>query len=64
MEPGSFEVRMTIHGAQDKAELAVPVAAFAQRTLRMRKTTGTIPSVQMTLLSQSGKPTFPDCDAL
>jgi len=50
MESGSFQVRMTIDGAQGKAELAVPVAAFAQRTLRMRKTTGTILSVLMTLL--------------
>jgi hypothetical protein len=50
MESGSFQVRMTIDGVQGKAELAVPVAAFAQRTLRMQKTTGAILSVLMTLL--------------
>jgi hypothetical protein len=50
MESGSFQVRMTVDGAQGKAELAVPVAAFAQRTLRMQKTTGSILAVLMTLL--------------
>jgi hypothetical protein len=50
MESGSFQVRMTIDGVQGKAELAVPVAAFAQRTLRMQKTIGAILSVLMTLL--------------
>jgi hypothetical protein len=50
MESGSFQVRMTIDGVQGKAELAVPVAAFAQRTLRMQRTTGAILSVLMTLL--------------
>jgi hypothetical protein len=50
MESGSFQVRMTVHGAQGKAELAVPVAAFAQRTLRMQKTTGAILAVLMALL--------------
>jgi hypothetical protein len=50
MESGSFQVRMTVDGAQGKAELAVPVAAFAQRTLRMQKTTGSILALLMTLL--------------
>jgi hypothetical protein len=50
MESGSFQVRMTVDGAQGTAELAVPVAAFAQRTLRMQKTTGAILSVLMGLL--------------
>jgi hypothetical protein len=50
MESGSFQVRMTVDGAQGKAEMAVPVAAFAQRTLRMQKATGSILAVLMTLL--------------
>jgi hypothetical protein len=50
MESGSFQVRMTVDGVQGTAELAVPVAAFAQRTLRMQKTTSAILSVMMALL--------------
>jgi hypothetical protein len=42
MESGSFQVRMEITGAKGKAQMGVPVAAFAQRTLRMQKTTGAI----------------------
>jgi hypothetical protein len=50
MESGSLQVRMTIDGAQGPAEMAVPVAAFAQRTLRMQKTTGALLAVLMTIL--------------
>jgi hypothetical protein len=50
MESGSFQVRMTLDGAQGKAEMGVPVAAFAQRTLRMQKTTGAVLAVLMTVL--------------
>lgn len=50
MESGSFQVRMEIDGAQGKAAMGVPVAAFAQRTLRMQKSTGTLLSALMALL--------------
>jgi hypothetical protein len=50
MESGSFQVRMEINGAQGKAAMGVPVAAFAQRTLRMQKSTGAMLSVLMVLL--------------
>jgi hypothetical protein len=40
MESGSWQVRMDITGAHGTAQMSVPVAAFAQRTLRMRKQTG------------------------
>jgi hypothetical protein len=53
MESGSFQVRMTIDGAQGQSELAVPVAAFAQRSLRMQKTTGAILALLMALLVSS-----------
>src|SRR5277367_2393960 len=42
MESGSWQVRMQISGVQGNAELAVPVPAYAQRTLGMQKTTGTL----------------------
>src|SRR6266436_2053716 len=50
MESGSFQVRMEIDGAQGKAAMGVPVAAFAQRTLRMQKSTGAMLSALMVLL--------------
>lgn len=50
MESGAFQVRMDIDGAQGKARMAVPVAAFAQRTLRMQKTTGALLTLLMVLL--------------
>jgi hypothetical protein len=50
MESGSFQVRMEITGAKGKAQMGVPVAAFAQRTLRMQKTTGAILAVLMVFL--------------
>jgi hypothetical protein len=40
MESGSFQVRIDINGEQGKAQMGVPVPAFAQRTLAMQKTTG------------------------
>lgn len=42
MESGSWQIRMNVFGSEGKGEMAVPVAAFAQRTLRMQKVTGTI----------------------
>jgi hypothetical protein len=53
MESGSFQVRMTIDGAQGPAEMRVPVAAFARQTLRMQRTTGVVLTVLMTLLAFS-----------
>ena len=53
MESGSWQVRMEISGAQGKAEMAVPVPAYAQRTLGMQKTTGAILAVLMTFLALS-----------
>jgi hypothetical protein len=50
MESGSFQVRMEITGATGKAQMGVPVAAFAQRTLRMQRTTGAILAVLMVFL--------------
>jgi hypothetical protein len=50
MESGSWQVRMQVDGPQGKAEMGVPVAAFAQRTLRMQKTTGTVLTALMLLL--------------
>jgi hypothetical protein len=53
MESGSWQVRMEITGAQGKAEMAVPVPAYAQRTLGMQKTTGTILAALMAFLTLS-----------
>lgn len=53
MESGSWQVRMAISGAQGKAELAVPVPAYAQRTLGMQKTTGIILAALMAFLTLS-----------
>jgi hypothetical protein len=50
MESGSFQVRMEINGGQGKAQMGVPVAAFAQRTLRMQKTTGAVLALLMVFL--------------
>jgi hypothetical protein len=56
MESGSFQVRIEIDGAQGKAAMGVPVAAFAQRTLRMQKSTGALLSALMVLLVLSLAP--------
>src|SRR5277367_3325848 len=50
MESGSWQVRMNINGAHGAAQMAVPVAAFAQRTLRMQKQTGLLLLGLMTFL--------------
>ncbi len=50
MESGSFQVRLEVNGAQGKAQIGVPVAAFAQRTLGMQKTTGAVLALLMVLL--------------
>jgi hypothetical protein len=50
MESGSFQVRLEVTGAQGKAQIGVPVAAFAQRTLRMQKTTGAVLAFLMIFL--------------
>ncbi len=53
MESGSWQVRMQISGAQGNAELAVPVPAYAQRTLGMQKTTGMLLAALMVFLTLS-----------
>jgi hypothetical protein len=40
MEDGALKVRVSVDGTKGKGELAVPVAAFAQRTLKMEKPLG------------------------
>jgi hypothetical protein len=53
MESGSWQVRMDVSGAQGKAQLAVPVPAYAQRTLGMQKTTGILLAALMVFLTLS-----------
>lgn len=53
MESGSWQVRIDVSGTQGKAEMAVPVPAFAQRTLAMQKTTGAILMALMVFLALS-----------
>jgi hypothetical protein len=53
MESGSWQVRMDVSGGQGKAQLAVPVPAYAQRTLGMQKTTGVILAALMIFLTLS-----------
>jgi hypothetical protein len=50
MESGSFQVRLEVNGERGRAQIGVPVAAFAQRTLRMQKTTGVVLGLLMILL--------------
>lgn len=40
MEDGALKVRVSVDGAKGKGELAVPVPAFAQKTLKMEKPLG------------------------
>ena len=40
MEDGALKVRVSVDGTKGKGELAVPVAAFAQKTLKMEKPLG------------------------
>ena len=42
MDSGSWQVRVDVNGAQGPAKLAVPVAAFARRTLPMEKALGAL----------------------
>ena len=42
MSSGSWEVRTEVEGTQGAGKLAVPVAAFARRTLPMQKVLGTL----------------------
>jgi hypothetical protein len=42
MESGSWQVRVDVSGVQGPAKLAVPVAAFARRTLPMQKALGAL----------------------
>jgi hypothetical protein len=53
MESGSWQVRMEVSGASGKAEMAVPVPAYAQRTLAMQKTTGAVLAALMAFLALS-----------
>jgi hypothetical protein len=53
MESGSWQVRMDISGALGKTQLAVPVPAYAQRTLAMQKTTGVVLAALMAFLTLS-----------
>ena len=50
MESGSWQVRLDVLGSQGKSEMAVPVAAFARRTLAMQRATGAILTVLMVFL--------------
>jgi hypothetical protein len=50
MQSGAWQVRIQVKGPQGNATMAVPVAAFSQRTLRMQKTTGLILSALMIFL--------------
>lgn len=51
MASGSWEIRIQLEGAQGQAKLAVPVPAFARRTLPMRKALGAFLFGLMLLLS-------------
>ena len=42
MASGSWEIRIQVEGAQGQAKLAVPVPAFARRTLPMQKALGAL----------------------
>src|ERR1700730_5341203 len=53
MESGSWQVRIAVSGASGKAEMAVPVPAYAQRTLAMQKTTGAVLAGLMAFLALS-----------
>jgi hypothetical protein len=51
MESGALKVRVSVDGAKGKGELSVPVAAAAQKTLKMEKPLGTLLSVLMVFLA-------------
>jgi hypothetical protein len=50
MESGSWQVRMDVSGVKGTAQMAVPVAAFAQRSLRMQRAMGAFLSILMLVL--------------
>lgn len=50
MESGSWQVRLNVFGSHGKSEMAVPVAAFARKTLAMQRVTGLILTVLMVFL--------------
>jgi hypothetical protein len=51
MEFGALKVRVSVEGSKGKGELAVPVPAFAQRTLPMERTLGGILGFLMVFLA-------------
>lgn len=51
MESGALKVRVSVEGSKGKGELAVPVAAFAQRTLPMERSLGGLLTVLMLFLA-------------
>jgi hypothetical protein len=53
MQSGSWQVRIGVSGTQGQAELAVPVPAYAQRTLGMQRTTGIVLAALMAFLTLS-----------
>jgi hypothetical protein len=51
MESGALKVRVSVEGSKGKGELAVPVPAFAQRTLPMEKSLGGLLGFLMVFLA-------------
>lgn len=51
MESGALKVRVSVEGSRGKSELAVPVPAFAQRTLPMERSLGGILGFLMVFLA-------------
>ncbi|MGB9463664.1 MAG: hypothetical protein WBR10_00990 [Candidatus Acidiferrum sp.] len=51
MEFGALKVRVTVEGSKGKGELAVPVPAFAQRTLPMERSLGGLLGFLMVFLA-------------
>ena len=51
MEFGALKVRVTVEGSKGKGELAVPVPAFAQRTLPMQRSLGGLLGLLMVFLA-------------
>jgi hypothetical protein len=51
MESGALKVRVSVEGSKGKGELAVPVPAFAQRTLPMERSLGGLLGLLMVFLA-------------
>jgi hypothetical protein len=51
MESGALKVRVSVEGSKGKGELAVPVPAFAQRTLPMERSLGGLLGALMVFLA-------------